>query len=93
MTGAGWTSLGTWGSEVNQFSSPAGLFADGAGRIYVADFGNSRVVWVNYMNGAGWVTLGTAGAGSASLTALLESSWTARIGSMWQTGATAGLCG
>lgn len=34
---------------------------DGAGRIYVADESNSRIVRVNDMTGAGWTILGTLG--------------------------------
>lgn len=66
MTGAGWTTLGTPGAGVKQFSyghGPGGIFLDGAGRIYVADFGNSRIVRVNDMTGAGWTTVGKPGTG------------------------------
>ncbi len=61
MTGTGWTTLGTPGTGVNQFTTLDGIFVDGAGRIYVADFGNSRIVRVNDMTGAGWTTLDTPG--------------------------------
>jgi DNA-binding beta-propeller fold protein YncE len=36
-------SFGRNGSEVGEFSSPAGLFVDGGNRLYVADTNNSRV--------------------------------------------------
>ncbi len=63
MTGAGWTTLGTCAQipciGVNQFAFPVGIFVGGAGRIYVVDPGNVRIVRVNDMTGAGWMTLGT----------------------------------
>ncbi len=43
MAGAGWTTLGSGGSGVNQFVSPAGIAVDRAGRIYVVDTGNHRI--------------------------------------------------
>ena len=64
ITGVGWTTLGTYGTGVNQFSHPHGIFVDGAGRIYVADSGNNRIVRVNDMTGTGWKTLGTSGRGA-----------------------------
>src|SRR5437867_2624201 len=63
MTGAGWTTLGNWGSSVGQFNEPGGIFVDRAGRIYVADQGNHRIVRMNDMRGTGWTTLGTEGTG------------------------------
>jgi sugar lactone lactonase YvrE len=36
---------------------------DRAGRIYVADAGNARIVRMNDMTGAGWTTLGSLGRG------------------------------
>jgi streptogramin lyase len=68
MSGAGWTSVGTCGSGTLQFNGQAafvgGVFVDTAGRIYVADAGNSRLVRMNDMSGNGWVTLGTFGSGT-----------------------------
>src|SRR2546425_1229547 len=63
MTGAGWTTLGNWGSGGGEFNEPGGIVVDGAGRIYVADSGNRRIVRVNDMAGTGWITLGAKGAG------------------------------
>jgi streptogramin lyase len=60
MTGAGWTTLGTQGAGVNQFAGNecvGGIFVDKAGRIYVADLKNNRIVRMNDMTGAGWTTL------------------------------------
>ncbi len=67
MTGAGWTTVGTCPQNpcngVNQFDAPEAIFVDRAGRIYVADASNKRVVRMNDMTGTGWMTLGTYGAG------------------------------
>src|SRR5262245_14800839 len=57
MTGAGWVTLGPRGSGIGQFRGPESIFTDDAGRIYIADSGNNRIVRVNDMTGAGWVTL------------------------------------
>src|SRR5437867_11803948 len=64
VSGAVWTTLGPYGTGVSQFSHPHGIFVDGAGRIYVADSGNNRIVRVNDMTGTGWKTLGTSGRGA-----------------------------
>ena len=65
MTGAGWTTLGTKGSGVNQFDTPIGIFVDATGRIYVTDTVNSRIVRINDMTGVGWTTLGSSGDGKS----------------------------
>lgn len=64
MTGAGWTTLGCGYvgdslscPEITWFRGPVGIFVDKAGRIYVADSDNDRIVRTNDMNGAGWVIL------------------------------------
>ncbi|TMJ08398.1 MAG: hypothetical protein E6G98_12240 [Bacillati bacterium ANGP1] len=59
MMGADWTTLGSQGAEVNQFNEPNGIFVDEAGRIFVADFGNRRVVRMDDMTGLNWITLRT----------------------------------
>jgi DNA-binding beta-propeller fold protein YncE len=66
MTGAGWTTLSTCPQPPgcpggNQPLSPRGIFVDGAGRIYVADSNNGRIVRVDDMTGAGWTTLAWPG--------------------------------
>jgi streptogramin lyase len=67
MTGAGWVSLGTPGSGTNQFNCTqaqmGGIFVDSAGRIYVVDAGNSRIVRMDDMTGSGWIAFGTHGTG------------------------------
>jgi streptogramin lyase len=61
MTGASWTTLGHQGAGVKEFFGPSALFVDVAGRIYVADSQNNRIVRMDDMTGAGWVTLGAPG--------------------------------
>ena len=71
MTGAGWTTFGSFGTGLNQFAWPQGIFVGLTGQIYVADtgggwhdyFGKSRIVRINNMTGAGWTTFGTRGNG------------------------------
>jgi hypothetical protein len=67
MTGAGWTFFGSSGTGVGQFDCTSGqmlgIHVDGAGQIYVADQGNSRLVRVDDMTGDGWVSLGSYGSG------------------------------
>ncbi len=60
MTGAGWTTLGTAGTGVNQFKYPRGIFVHGARRTTWQTW-VTRVVRVNDMMGAGWMTLRTSG--------------------------------
>jgi ClpA/ClpB-like protein len=69
MTGADWTTLGTLGTGVNQFSAPSRVFVDEMDRIYVLDIGNHRVVRVGEMAGAGWTTLGKPGTGANQFSA------------------------
>jgi len=65
MTGKNWTTFGTNGSGVNQFSALWGIFVDPAGHIYLTDAGtNARVVRMDDMNGTNWTTYGTFGAGA-----------------------------
>src|SRR5436309_7094640 len=71
MTGAGWTTFGTYGTGVNQFMSPTGIFVNPSGQIFVTnmgamrvtDPGSMRLVRVNDMTGAGWTTFGGLGSG------------------------------
>ena len=43
MTGANWTTLGSSGSAVSQFSHPWGVALDTSGHVYIADNGNCRI--------------------------------------------------
>jgi DNA-binding beta-propeller fold protein YncE len=61
IAGKGWTTFGTDGSGVNQFTEPRGVFVNASGQIYVADSYNSRIVRINDMTGAGWTTFGSYG--------------------------------
>src|SRR2546426_10773706 len=66
--GTGWDTFGTPGNGVNQFAGPTGIFLDSAGKIYVVDARNSRLVRVNDMTGTGWMTFGTHGNGANQFT-------------------------
>ena len=64
MNGTNWTSYGgTCGSGRGQFYDPSGIAVDSAGKIYVMDTGNSRVVRIDDMTGANWVSYGSVGSG------------------------------
>jgi streptogramin lyase len=45
------------GGGINQFSGAFHITVDTAGKIYVSDFGNGRIVRIDDMTGAGWTTL------------------------------------
>ena len=58
MTGANFTSYGSPGNGVGQFSSfLTTLAVDQSGRIYVPDTVNKRLVRINDMTGSNWTTL------------------------------------
>ena len=59
-----WQATGALGSGSSQFAYPTGVALDGGGRIYVADYGNNRVVRMDDMNGTGWTAFGKPGSGS-----------------------------
>src|SRR2546426_690719 len=63
MTGAGWTTFGSFGQGGNQFDNPWGIAVSAAGQIFVTDVGNHRIVRINDMTGTGWTTFGTDGRG------------------------------
>jgi sugar lactone lactonase YvrE len=56
-------AFGKTGTGVGQFNGPAGLALDAAGRIYIADTYNCRVVRMDDMTGKNWATYGTCGSG------------------------------
>src|SRR5437879_8503653 len=64
MTGAGWTPFGTFGSGMNQFRFPSGIYVSAAGQIFVADAFNHRIGRMDRMTGAGWNEVGTCGDGN-----------------------------
>src|SRR3989441_6291482 len=64
VTGAGWTPFGTFGSGMNQFRFPSGIYVSAAGQIFVTDAFNHRIVRMDSMTGTGWTALGGPPAGS-----------------------------
>src|SRR3989304_5040117 len=64
LSGAGWTSIGTYGDGPNQFAIPYAIFVDTAGKIYVADSANNRIVRMDDMTGVNWIAFGTYGTGT-----------------------------
>lgn len=63
FTGKGWTTFGSAGSGVNQFSQGKGLAIDSKDRIYIVDAGNHRIIRIDDMTGKGWTTYGAKGSG------------------------------
>src|SRR5437879_6334141 len=61
LNGTNLISYGTQGSDVGQFYGAYGIAVDSAGRIYVADTYNARIVRIDDMNGTNWTSLGTYG--------------------------------
>jgi hypothetical protein len=66
ITGAGWTTFGTCGSGVGQFSTGglADVATDSLNRIFVADLSNGWIVRFDDMSGKNWTTFGTPGSGT-----------------------------
>ena len=54
LKGDGFTAMGLPGYGKGRFLRPAQLWVDFAGRLYVADSGNNRVVRINQDGRAGW---------------------------------------
>ena len=50
-------------NELYHFNSPRDLTLDSAGRIYVADTANHRIVRMDDMTGKNWIAFGTLGSG------------------------------
>jgi DNA-binding beta-propeller fold protein YncE len=64
FSGSGWVEVGLpglTGALPGQFARPLGIFVETAGRVYVADAANNRVVRLNDMSGAGWAAFGSRG--------------------------------
>lgn len=63
MSGANWTVFGVSGCGIGQFAQPERIALDLAGKVYVGDGGNARIVRMDNLTGANWVSLGTSGSG------------------------------
>jgi sugar lactone lactonase YvrE len=64
LQGTNQISFGSQGGDVGQFYGAYGLALDSAGRIYVADTYNCRIVRIDDMNGTNWISYGgTCGPG------------------------------
>ena len=63
ITGAGWATVGSFGSGVKQLDQPTAVCIGYDGKIYVVDHNNNRIVRMDDMTGAGWVALGSQGNG------------------------------
>jgi DNA-binding beta-propeller fold protein YncE len=46
-------AFGASGSGLHQFNGPTGIAVDAAGKIYVVDSGNHRIVRMDDMSGSG----------------------------------------
>ena len=58
LQGTNQISFGGQGSDVGQFYGAYGIALDSAGRIYVADTYNCRIVRIDDMNGTNWTSFG-----------------------------------
>jgi hypothetical protein len=61
LMGTNQIAYGTTGSGVGQFYGAYGIALDSAGRIYVADTYNCRIVRIDNMNGTNWTEYDSAG--------------------------------
>lgn len=59
IKGEGFTSLGLPGYGLGRFLRPAQIWVDYAGRLYIADSGNNRVVRIDRNSEAGWSEVGS----------------------------------
>ncbi len=57
----GWFTSGSTGSSTNQYNEPLGIDLDSSGRIYIADFFNSRIVRIDNIIGDGFVSVNGLG--------------------------------
>lgn len=58
LQGTNQISFGSQGGDVGQFYGAYGIALDSAGRIYVADTYNCRIVRIDDMNGTNWTSYG-----------------------------------
>ena len=58
LQGTNQVSFGSQGSDIGQFYGAYGIALDSAGRIYVADTYNCRIVRIDDMTGSNWTSLG-----------------------------------
>ena len=63
LVGTNQISFGSQGSGVGQFYGAYGIALDSAGRIYIADTYNCRIVRIDDMSGANWLEYGSCGSG------------------------------
>jgi hypothetical protein len=63
LLGTNQISYGSQGSGVGQFYGANGIALDSAGRIYISDTYNCRVVRIDDMNGTNWTSYGVCGSG------------------------------
>src|SRR2546428_8107880 len=55
MTGAGWTPFGTFGSGINQFRFPIGIYLSAAGHIFGTDAGIDCMEGLASITAARWI--------------------------------------
>ena len=67
LAGVGFRTFGALGSGVGQFNKPSAVWVDSAGRIYVADTGNNRIVRMDSMSGLNWTEISVQPGGSGTL--------------------------
>src|SRR5439155_13814224 len=53
MAGTGWTPFGVFGSGMNQFKFPSGIYVSAGGQIFVTDASNHSIVRIDNMISAG----------------------------------------
>ena len=92
FSGAGWTTVGTFGDGPRMFSGPTGIAFDAQDRLYIADSENNRIVRMDDMTGRGWITYGVAAAAPAKSMYPGGSPWTPAAESTSPTARTTASC-